>query len=92
MEMAYYYDIAEAALLSQDSTRPDIITIDSSAKKKPVPDFRTFINAINGALMKLRIRAPYEEWYSWPTMLLMEKAQAFSDVARETKLDITRKN
>ena len=91
MEEAFNDDIAQAALFSKNSTRSEIILIASSLLETPVPSFCRFMDAINRGLMKLAIRPPFEEWYSWQTMLLMKKAH-IPNVERETRLDISREN
>lgn len=89
MEESYYRDIEYAAWVSENSTEPDIEEI-STLLEKSVPDFHRFMHAINSALQKLVIRAPFEEWYSWQMMLLMARAK-IPNVERETPLKLPHK-
>ena len=74
MKQVFHKDIADAALAAKDSTAPEIRLIADSLKKQ-VPDFHTFMSAVNSALMKLRVRPKYEKWYHYETREFMKQAQ-----------------
>ena len=73
-----FRDIADAVRSSGNSTGPEIYIMRHTLAGTEA-DFHTFAKALNVAMMKLRTRPPFEEWYDWQLMNFLRDAKITAD-------------